>query len=73
MTTPDCLLVEHPSDAIVVLRLNQPQVRNALNLEIRARLADEVTRHAADEKIRCLIVTGLDTVFAAGADIGQMA
>ena len=73
MTPPDSLLVERPSDAIVVFRLNRPQVRNALNLEVRARLADEVTRHAADEKIRCLIVTGSDVVFAAGADIGEMA
>jgi enoyl-CoA hydratase len=55
-----------------VFRLNRPQVRNALNLEVRARLADEITRHAADEKIRCLIVTGSDAVFAAGADIGEM-
>jgi enoyl-CoA hydratase/carnithine racemase len=73
MTPPDSLLIERPSDAIVVFRLNRPQVRNALNLELRARLADEVTRHAADEKIRCLIVTGSDVVFAAGADIGEMA
>jgi len=73
MTPPDSLLVEHPSDAIVVFRLNRPQVRNALNLEVRARLADEITRHAADEKIRCLIVTGSVAVFAAGADIGEMA
>jgi enoyl-CoA hydratase/carnithine racemase len=41
----------------VVFRLNQPQVRNALNLEVHTRLADEVTRHAADLAIRCLIVT----------------
>jgi enoyl-CoA hydratase len=73
MTAPDSLLVERPSDDIVVFRLNRPQVRNALNLEVRARLADEVTRHAADEKIRCLIVTGSDLAFAAGADIGEMA
>jgi enoyl-CoA hydratase len=73
MTAPDSLLVERPSDAIVVFRLNRPQVRNALNLEVRTRLADEITRHAADEKIRCLIVTGSDVVFAAGADIGEMA
>jgi enoyl-CoA hydratase/carnithine racemase len=73
MTAPDPLLVERPSDAIVVFRINRPQVRNALNLEVRARLADEITRHAADEKIRCLIVTGSDAVFAAGADIGEMA
>ena len=73
MTTPDTLLVERPSEAVVVFRLNRPQVRNALNLDIRARLADEVTRYAADDKIRCLIITGSDTVFAAGADIAQMA
>src|ERR1019366_684378 len=73
MTASGPLLVERPSDAIVVFRLNRPRVRNALNLEVRARLADEVTRHAADEKIRCLIVTGSDVVFAAGADIGEMA
>ncbi len=73
MTAPDILLVERPSDAVAVLRLNRPQVRNALNLDIRIRLADEVTRHAADPAIRCLIITGSDTVFAAGADISQMA
>src|ERR1700692_487111 len=73
MTKPTPLLVERPSDAIVVFRLNRPQVRNALNLEVRTRLADEVTRYAADAKIRCLIITGSDVAFASGADIGEMA
>ena len=73
MTAPDPLLVEYPSDDIVVFRLNRPEVRNALNLPLRMRLADEVARHAADEKIRCLVVTGSDKVFASGADIGEMA
>ncbi len=71
MTAPDPLLVERPSDAIAVFRLNRPQVRNALNLELRARLADEVARLAADPAIRCLIITGSDTVFASGADISH--
>ena len=73
MTEPDPLLVEYPSDDIVVFRLNRPQVRNALNLLVRQRLAAEVARHAADPAIRCLIITGSDTVFAAGADITEMA
>jgi len=73
MTTPDILLVERPADAVVVLRLNRPDVRNALNLDIRIRLADEVTRAAADPAVRCVIITGSDTVFAAGADIKAMA
>jgi enoyl-CoA hydratase len=73
MTASDILLIERPSDDIVVFRLNRPQVRNALNLDIRQRLADGVTQYAADPAIRCLIITGSDTVFAAGADISQMA
>jgi enoyl-CoA hydratase/carnithine racemase len=73
MTTPDILLVERPADAVVVLRLNRPEVRNALNLDIRIRLADEVARYGADPAVRCLIITGSDTVFAAGADIKMMA
>ena len=73
MTTSDPVLVERPSPDIVVLRLNRPQVRNALNLEVRTRLADEITRYGGDAQARCLIITGSDTVFAAGADIGEMA
>jgi enoyl-CoA hydratase/carnithine racemase len=73
MTTPDILLVDRPVDAVVVLRLNRPEVRNALNLDIRIRLADEVARYGADLAVRCLIITGSDTVFAAGADIKMMA
>jgi len=73
MTTSDILLVERPADAVIVLRLNRPDVRNALNLDIRIRLADEVTRAAADPTVRCVIITGSDTVFAAGADIKAMA
>jgi enoyl-CoA hydratase/carnithine racemase len=72
MTTPETLLVERPSDEVVVLKINRPQVRNALNLDVRIRLADEVTRCGADSKVRCVIMTGSETAFAAGADIGEM-
>jgi len=73
MAETDPLIVERPTDDIVVLKLNRPQVRNALNLEVRQRLAAEATRYAADPVIRCLIITGSEQVFAAGADIGEMA
>jgi enoyl-CoA hydratase len=73
MIASNSLLIERPSNDIVVFRLNRPQVRNALNLEVRARLADEITAHAADADIRCLIITGSDVAFAAGADISEMA
>jgi enoyl-CoA hydratase/carnithine racemase len=68
----DELLIEHPSDAIVVFRLNRPEVRNALNLAVRMELAAAVTRFAADPAIRCLVVTGSDKAFASGADISEM-
>src|SRR5882757_7398698 len=70
---PDLLLIERPSNDIVVFRLNRPEVRNALNLEIRVQLAEAITRFAADPQIRCLIVTGSDKAFASGADLSEMA
>jgi enoyl-CoA hydratase len=73
MAAPESLLIERPSDDIVVFRINRPQVRNALNLEVRVGLADAVTRHGSDNTVRCMIVTGSDAAFAAGADIGEMA
>jgi enoyl-CoA hydratase/carnithine racemase len=73
MTEPDPLLVERPSDDITVLRLNRPAVRNALNLPVRVALSEEIIRYSADEKARCLIITGSDKVFASGADIAEMA
>jgi enoyl-CoA hydratase len=73
MAAPDSLIVERPSSDITVLKINRPQVRNALNLDLRTRLADEVTRCGADSAVRCVIVTGSDVAFAAGADIGEMA
>jgi len=73
MAAPESLLIERPSDDIVVFRINRPQVRNALNLEVRVGLADAVTRYGSDNTVRCMIVTGSDAAFAAGADIGEMA
>ena len=73
MAAPDSLIIERSSDGIVVLKINRPQVRNALNLDVRTRLADEITRCGADDAVRCIIITGSDVTFAAGADIGEMA
>ena len=67
------LIVERPSSDIVVLKINRPQVRNALNLAVRTRLADEIFRCGADDDVRCIVITGSDAAFAAGADIGEMA
>lgn len=73
MTDADPLIVERPSDDIAVLRINRPEVRNALNLTVRQRISAEMTRFAADPAVRCIVLTGSEKAFAAGADITEMA
>ena len=73
MADPDPLIVEHPSEAVRLLRLNRPERRNALNVPLRKRLAEEVTNAVADPAVRAIVITGNDQAFAAGADIGEMA
>jgi len=73
MNASDSLLVEKTKEGVVLLRINRPQVRNALNLEVRTRLADEIVKCGGDGSVRCVVMTGSDVAFAAGADIGEMA
>ena len=56
-----------------LLRLNQPETRNALSLEMRASLSAELERLDADPWVRCIVIAGSEKVFAAGADIRAMA
>jgi enoyl-CoA hydratase len=56
-----------------IIRLNRPQALNALNKALIAELTDAVEAFDADEQIGCLLVTGNEKAFAAGADIKEMA
>jgi enoyl-CoA hydratase len=58
---------------IGVIRLNRPQALNALNAALMAEVTRAVEAFEADAGIACLIVTGSDKAFAAGADIKEMA
>jgi enoyl-CoA hydratase len=60
-------------DKIAILRLNRPKELNALNLELMGQLRDALVACDANEDVRCIIITGSERVFAAGADIKQMA
>jgi methylglutaconyl-CoA hydratase len=57
----------------VTLRLNRPEVGNALNGELVARMLDALAELRADPSVRALIVTGAGKVFSAGADLNWMA
>ena len=55
-----------------IVTINRPQVRNALNHQTIAELVDALDAYDQDDAIRCMILTGDDRAFAAGADISQM-
>ena len=56
-----------------IIRLNRPQALNALNKALIAELTQAIETFDADEKIGCMLITGSDKAFAAGADIKEMA
>jgi enoyl-CoA hydratase len=55
-----------------ILRLNRPKELNALNLQLMQELRAGLNLLDADDNIHCIIITGNDRAFAAGADIKQM-
>jgi len=59
-------------DPIAIVQLNRPKVLNALNLALMKELVEALQLLDQDEKIRCLILTGDEKAFAAGADIREM-
>jgi enoyl-CoA hydratase len=54
------------------LLLNRPQVKNALNTALLAKLANVLTDLAGDPTCRAVLITGAEGNFAAGADIGEI-
>jgi enoyl-CoA hydratase len=56
-----------------IMRLNRPQALNALNMALKAELGQAIDIFEADEKIGCMLITGNEKAFAAGADIKEMA
>ena len=60
-------------DQIATIRLNRPEALNALNAELLSELSSAVAEADANDKVRCLVLTGSEKAFAAGADITEMA
>src|SRR2546421_10629867 len=56
-----------------IVALNRPKQLNALARPLMNELVDALERHDADNNIRAIVITGGPTVFAAGADIREMA
>jgi len=67
------VLLERPSEHVVLVKLNRPEVRNALNLATRKLISENFTALGADPAVRAIVLTGNDQAFAAGADLNEMA
>ncbi|MEG1329664.1 MAG: enoyl-CoA hydratase-related protein, partial [Janthinobacterium sp.] len=69
----EMLEVRTEADKVGVITLNRPKQLNALNEQLMTELGAALQAFDADEKIGCVIITGSEKAFAAGADIGAMA
>ena len=67
---PNTVIVTR-EEPIAVVRINRPEVRNALNDEVMSELVAATRRLDDDEAIRCIVITGDDKAFCAGADIKE--
>jgi enoyl-CoA hydratase len=65
------ILVERKG-AVGIVRLNRPEALNALSSDLMLELVDALSEMDHDDSIRCIILTGSDKVFSAGADIKEM-
>jgi enoyl-CoA hydratase len=67
----DTLLLDHAA-AVTVVRLNRPQALNALNSQVLQELGEVFSEYERDNSKHCLVLTGSEKAFAAGADIKEM-
>jgi enoyl-CoA hydratase/carnithine racemase len=62
------LLVERPSDGVVLLTLNNPDKRNAMSDEMTASWAQTIDELAVDPSVRCVVFTGAGSAFCSGGN-----
>jgi enoyl-CoA hydratase len=69
----ELIAVRTEAGKVGIVTLNRPKQLNALNEQLMDELGAALKAFDADEAIGCIIVTGSEKAFAAGADIGAMA
>lgn len=70
--TESLIIVQRPEPAILLLRLNRPRQRNALSAALLCQVADALRAARSDEAVRCVVLSGGEDTFSAGADIKEM-
>jgi enoyl-CoA hydratase/carnithine racemase len=67
------LLVDRPAERVARLTISNPAKRNALDQPILDAITDALAELAAEDEVRCVIVTGAHGMFSAGYEIGEFA
>lgn len=67
----ETLIIEQTGQ-VALVRLNRPSALNALNSQLLGELAVALEAFDQDDAVRCVVLTGSDRAFAAGADIKEM-
>ncbi|MHB8632925.1 MAG: enoyl-CoA hydratase/isomerase family protein [Thermoplasmatota archaeon] len=70
---PQPLVTVRDDGRVRIITLNRPQARNALSTALRMALIERLKEAEADPKVGAVVLTGAGTVFAAGADLQEMA
>ncbi|WP_299203457.1 enoyl-CoA hydratase [uncultured Tateyamaria sp.] len=65
-------IIVEVEDHIAKVTLNRPDALNALNDQLLSELADAMGGCQTNDKVRCIVITGSEKAFAAGADIAMM-
>ena len=65
-------LIVETAESVCLIRFNRPEALNAFNDQLMDELTAALDAAEADEAVRCIILTGSEKAFAAGADIKEM-
>ena len=65
-------IIVEVEDHVTLIKLNRPDAMNALNSQLLGEMCQALEEADANDKVRCIIITGSEKAFAAGADIKEM-
>jgi enoyl-CoA hydratase len=68
----EVVTVDQVRDCVYQVTINRPERRNALNIEVKSRVADAMDQLAADDDARVVVITGAGGSFVAGSDVQEM-
>ena len=65
--------VDYSVQKVAIVKINRPEAKHALNTQVRQQLAQVFTELSFNDQINAIVLTGGEEVFAAGADLKEMA